>query len=133
MAGFKEMLEAQKPIKIQLSKELELDEVYSMMNSKASQFKNEFELKKSLLGKRIQFKKDAETDLIVTVTVKSDTVIVKPVIQENKTTVGVGNVDFRVDKNSMLNKGISGVANIPLQRAEYLKNIAETIKNILAM
>ncbi len=133
MANFKEMLESQKPIKIEFTREMEIDELYSKLSPRASEFKNEFELKKGLFGKKIQFKKDAETDLIINVTVKGNVITVKPVIQENKTSVGVGGVDFRVDKNSVLKKGIGGVMDIPIQRGNYLKDVAETIKNILGV
>lgn len=133
MANFKEMLDSQKPIKIELSREIELDELYSKLSPKSSEFKNEFELKKGLFGKKIQFKKDAETDLIITVTVKGNVITVKPVIQENKTSVGTGGIEFRVDKNSILRKGVSGVMDIPIQRGNYLKEVANTIKNILGV
>ena len=101
MKGFKEMLDSQKPIKIELTREMELDELYSKLSPRASEFKNEFKLKKGLFGKKVQFKKDAETDLIIIVTVKGNVITVKSTVQETKTSVGVGGVDFRVDKNSV--------------------------------
>lgn len=110
---------------------MDIDEIYSKLSERASEFKNEFKLKKGLLGKRIQFKKDPEVDVIANVSVKGNIITVKAVIQEVASNVGLGNVSFRTDKNSVFQKGVKGVMDIPLQRAEYLKTVADTIKNIL--
>ena len=63
---------------------------------------------------------------------KGNIVTVKPIIQENKTTVGVGGVEARVDKNSVLRKGVSGVLDIPVQRGKFRDAIADGIRAILA-
>ena len=48
-------------------------------------------------------------------------------IQENKTTVN----GMRIDKNSVVQKGVKGVANLPIERGQYLDEVTEKVKKIL--
>ncbi len=131
MADLKEIMKSQRSIKIELGREEELEEIYEMMNAKASDFKMPFKLKKGILGKRIEFDKERDLDLIVSVTVKDRQITVRPIVHESKTMVGTGNMNIRVDKNSVFNKGVKGMLNLPAERAAYLESVAETIRNIL--
>lgn len=131
MAGFKETMTSERPVKIQLTREMKLEEIYEKMTSKASDFKMPFKLKKGLFGKKIEFERDSDLDLVVTVTVKGSEVTVKPIVQQNQTSVGVGGMNVRIDKNGMLRKGIKGVLDMPAERGKRVAETAEAIKNIL--
>lgn len=131
MANFLEMMNSERPIKIQLDKEMTLEEIYEKMNARASDFRLPFKLKKGLLGKKIEFEKDKDLELVVNVTVKGKEVTVRPVIHQNKTAVGTGNVQIRIDKNSMFRKGVKGVLNMPAERGKFVAETAETIRKIL--
>lgn len=131
MADLKEMIKALHPVKFQLGRDTELEEIYEKMNENSSDFQMSFKLKKSIFGKRIEFNKEKDLDLIIRVTVKDREVTVRPIVQETRTTVGTGNINFRVDKKSAFNQGISGVLNLPAERAAYFENTVETIRNIL--
>lgn len=131
MADLKEMIKALHPVKIQLGRDTELEEIYEKMNENSSDFQMSFKLKKGIFGKRIEFSKQKDLDLIIRVTVKDREVTVRPIVQETRTTVGTGNINFRVDKKSAFNQGISGVLNLPAERVAYFENTVETIRNIL--
>ena len=87
-----------------------------------------FELKDGIGGKKISFKKEPELDVAISLTVKDGNKIkITPVIKESQTTVN----GMRVDKNSMLRKGVSGVASLPVQRGEYVDAVTDTVKKLL--
>ena len=46
MASFKDTMTSERPIKIELGREMELEEIYEKMNQRASDFKMPFKLKK---------------------------------------------------------------------------------------
>ncbi|MGN1432528.1 MAG: hypothetical protein ACI4XI_02390 [Ruminococcus sp.] len=132
MASFKDTMTSERPVKIELSREMEIEEIYEKMNQRASDFKMPFKLKKGLFGKKIEFKRDSDLELVVTVTVKGNEVTVKPIVQQSQTTVGIGGFEARVDKNSMLRKGFKGVLDTPAERGKRVAETAETIKSILS-
>lgn len=131
MAGFKEMMSADNPVKFQLNREMELEEIYEKMNSRASEFKMPFKLKKGIMGKSIQFDTDKDLELSIRVTVKGKEVTVKPIVKQNQTSVGAGGFQVRVDRNSALRKGVKGVLNMPIERQKCVKATADTIQKIL--
>ena len=131
MASFKDTMTSERPVKIELGREMELEEIYEKMNQRASDFKMPFKLKKGLFGKKIEFERDSDLELVVTVTVKGSEVTVRPIVQQNHTTVGVGGFEARVDKNGMLRKGLKGVLEMPAERGKRVAETAELIKNIL--
>ena len=131
MASLAEMAKATAPRTFELAAEMTAEEAFSLLQARASAFQLPFELKKGLGGPNITFQKEKETDVIITVTFKGNVVKVTPVIQENKTTVGVGSVDMRIDKNGILNKGMKGLMDLPMQRGAYTDAVTETIKKIL--
>lgn len=65
-------------------------------------------------------------------TVKGSEVTVRPIVQQNHTSVGVGNINARVDKNGMLRKGFKGVLEMPAERGKRVAETAEIIRNILS-
>lgn len=132
MANFQEMMNSERPVKIQLDKEMTLEEIYEKMNVRASDFRLPFKLKKGLFGKKIEFERDKDLELVVNVTVKGKEVTVRPVIHQNKTAVGTGNVQIRIDKNSMFRKGVKGVLNTPAERGKFVAETAEKIRKILS-
>jgi len=132
MASLAEMAKATAPRTFEVGAPITLQEAYEKLNAKAAAFQMPFELKKGLFGASITFKKEPETDVIIKVTIKNTTVKVTPVLQENKTSVGVGGMNMRVDKNSVTRKGVKGVMDLPMQRGAYADEVTETIKKILA-
>lgn len=130
MASFKDTMTSERPVKIELGREMEIEEIYEKMNQRASDFKMPFKLKKGLFGKKIEFERDSDLELVV-VTVKGSEVTVKPVVQQNQTSVGIGGFETRVDKNGMLRKGFKGVLEMPAERGKRVAETAELIKNIL--
>ena len=76
MANFQEMVNSERPVKIQLDREMTLEEIYERMSARASDFRLPFKLKKGLFSKRIEFEKDKDLELIVNVTVKGKEVAV---------------------------------------------------------
>lgn len=132
MSNFQEMMNSERPVKIQLDREMTLEEIFDKMNARAADFRLPFKLKKGLFGKRIEFEKDKDLELIVNVTVKGKEVTVRPVVQRNQTAIGTGDVQIRIDKNSIFGKGIKGVLNTPAERGKFVAETAETIRKILS-
>lgn len=131
MASLAEMAKATAPRTFELGAVLTAEDAYPKLQARAAAFQMPFELKKGIGGPNITFKKEAETDVIISVSFKENVVKITPIIQENKTSVGVGNVNMRVDKNSVARKGVKGVMDLPMQRGEYIDAVTETIKKIL--
>ena len=131
MASLAEMAKANAPRTFELSAPITAEEAYEKLQARAAAFQMPFELKNGIGGKNITFKKEKITDVIVSVSFKENVVKVTPVIQENKTSVGVGGVNMRVDKNSVARKGVKGVMDLPMQRGAYTDEVTETIKKIL--
>lgn len=132
MASLAEMAKAQAPRTFELGAEMTIEEIYAKMQEKAAAFELPFALKKGIGGQTVTFEKNKELDVIISVSVKGNTVKVTPVLQENKTSVGVGGFSMRVDKNSVAKKGVKGVMDLPMQRGAYTDEVTETIKKILA-
>lgn len=132
MASIAEMAKATAPRTFELSAPLTIEEAYEKINARAAAFQMPFELKGGIGGSAITFKKEKVTDVIIRMTIKDNEVKITPVIQENKTSVGVGGMNMRVDKNSLARKGVKGVMDLPMQRGAYTDEVMETIKKILA-
>ena len=128
MADIKSIATATVPREFELSYSTTVEEVYEKLSARASAFKMPFKIKGGIPGKRISFEKESNLDVTIWVFVKDDNKIkVMANIQENKTTVN----GMRIDKNSVMQKGIKGVANLPIERGEYLDEVAEKVKKIL--
>ena len=128
MADIKSIATATAPREFELSYSTTVEEVYEKLSARASAFKMPFKIKEGIPGKRISFEKEPNLDVTIWVFVKDGNKIkVMANIQENKTTVN----GMRVDKNSVMQKGIKGVANLPIERGEYLDEVTEKVKKIL--
>lgn len=128
MVDIKAMAAATAPREFELSYTTTIEDVYEKLSTHASAFKMPFKIKGGIPGKRISFEKEPNLDVTVWVFVKDGNKIkVMANIQENTTTVN----GMRVDKNSVIQKGVSGVANLPIQRGEYLDEVTENVKKIL--
>ena len=117
MVDIKAMAAATAPREFELSYTTTIEDVYEKLSTHASAFKMPFKIKGGIPGKRISFEKEPNLDVTVWVFVKDGNKIkVMANIQENTTTVN----GMRVDKNSVIQKGVSGVANLPIQRGDYV-------------
>jgi len=131
MASLAEMAKATAPRTFELGAAMTAEEAFPKLQARAAAFQMPFDLKKGIGGPNITFKKEAETDVIISVSFKDNVVKITPMIQENKTSVGVGGMNMRVDKNSVARKGVKGVMDLPMQRGAYIDAVTETIKKIL--
>ena len=131
MASLAEMAKATAPRTFELAAPITAEEAYEKLQARAAAFQLPFSLKSGIGGKNIVFQKEKVTDVIISVSFKENTVKVTPMIQENKTTVGVGSVNMRVDKNAVARKGVKGVMDLPMQRGAYTDEVTDTIKKIL--
>lgn len=131
MASIQDMAKATAPREFELGREWTLEEVYDKLNSRASAFEMPFSIKSGVPGKRIAFEKEEILDVAIGVYVDGSKIKIKSVIKESQSSVGVGGMNFRTDKNSVLRKGVKGVVDLPMQRGEYIDTVTETIKKIL--
>ena len=132
MASLSEMAKATAPRTFDLAAPLTIEELHEKMQARAAAFQMPFELKKGIGGLHIAFKKEKVTDVIVHISIKENTVKVTPLIQENTSSVGVGGINMRTDKNSLGRKGVKGMLDLPMQRGAYIDQVVETVKKIIA-
>ena len=132
MASLSEMAKATAPRTFELAAPLTIEELNEKMQARAAAFQMPFELKKGIGGLHIAFKKEKVTDVIVHISIKENTVKVTPLIQENTSSVGVGGINMRTDKNSLGRKGVKGMLDLPMQRGAYIDQVVETVKKIIA-
>lgn len=112
-----------------LSYSTTLEEILEKLNARAAAFQMPFTLKGGIPGQRITFEKEPNLDVGLWIFLKDGTHIrVQPVLAESKTTVG----GMRVDKNSVLRKGVKGATvGLAQQRGGYIDAVTETVKKIL--
>jgi len=132
MASLSEMAKATAPRTFDLAAPLTIEELHEKMQARAAAFQMPFELKKGIGGLHIAFKKEKVTDVIVHISIKENTVKVTPIIQENTSSVGVGGINMRTDKNSLGRKGVKGMLDLPMQRGAYTDAVMETVQKIIA-
>ena len=132
MASLSEMAKATAPRTFELAAPLTIEELNEKMQARAAAFQMPFDLKKGIGGLHIAFKKEKVTDVIVHISIKENTVKVTPLIQENTSSVGVGGINMRTDKNSLGRKGVKGMLDLPMQRGAYIDQVVETVKKIIA-
>ena len=88
-----------------LSYSTTLEEIQEKLNARAAAFQMPFKIKGGIPGQRITFEKEPNLDVGLWLFLKDGTHIrIQPVVSESKTTVG----GMRVDKNSVLRKGLKG-------------------------
>jgi len=112
-----------------LSYSTTLEEIQEKLNARAAAFQMPFKIKGGIPGQRITFEKEPNLDVGLWLFLKDGTHIrIQPVISESKTTVG----GMRVDKNSVLRKGLKGATvGLAQQRGGYIDAVTETVKKIL--
>lgn len=131
MADLKNMMTATIPREFDLAREWTIEEMFEKLNGRAAAFQMPFSVKGGITGPHIAFAKEPNLDVALNVTVKGSHVKVSANIQETRTSVGVGGMNFRTDKNSVMNQGVKGVANRPILQGEYMDKVTDTIKRIL--
>ena len=133
MANFtdsmKEAAFATNPREFDLSYSTTLEEIMEKLNARAAAFQMPFKLKSGIPGQRIAFEKEPNLDVSLWLFLKDGTHIrIQPVISESTTTVG----GMRVDKNSVLRKGVKGATvGLATERGAYIDTVTETVKKIL--
>lgn len=133
MANFtdsmKEAAFATNPREFDLSYSTTLEEVMEKLNARAAAFQMPFKIKGGVPGQRISFEKEPNLDVGLWLFLKDGTHIrIQPVISENNVSVG----GMRVDKNSVLRKGVKGATiGLATERGGYIDTVTETVKKIL--
>ena len=115
-----------------LGREWTQEEAFDKLNDRAAAFQMPFSIKNGIGGQRIAFEKEPNLDVALNVFVNGNHVKVQPVVKQSTSTVGVGGINMRTDKNSVLRKGVKGVASMPLLQGEYIDTVTETIRKILS-
>ncbi|MHA5218697.1 TM2 domain-containing protein [Dysosmobacter sp. Phy] len=127
--SMKEAAFATNPREFDLSYSTTLEEIMEKLNARAAAFQMPFKLKGGIPGQRIAFEKEPNLDVGLWLFLKDGTHIrIQPVISESTTTVG----GMRVDKNSVLRKGVKGATvGLATERGAYIDTVTETVKKIL--
>ena len=99
------------------------------LNARRAAFQMPFQIKGGVPGQRISFEKEPNVDVGLWLYLKDGTHIrIQPVITEAKMSVG----GMRVDKNSVLRKGLKGATvGLATERGGYIDTVTETVKKIL--
>ena len=99
------------------------------LNARRAAFQMPFQIKGGIPGQRISFEKEPNLDVGLWLFLKDGTHIrMQPVITEAKMSVG----GMRVDKNSVLRKGLKGATvGLATERGSYIDTVTETVKKIL--
>ena len=111
------------PRKIEMSRSLTIEELYSLLEQHKDEFPVPFKLS-SFLGKRITFKREPRLEMQLLVTVKGDVITVRPNIQEATIESGGFSVRTADLKNGF---GLS----TELNRDDYVNDIVEKITRIV--
>ena len=132
MASITEMGKAVSARTFEIHAPLTIEEINEKLQARAAAFQMPFELKKGITGLHIAFKKEKVTDVIIHISVKDNVVKVNPLVQENASSVSMGGISMRTDKNSLGRKGVKGMLDLPMQRGAYIDQVTETARKILA-
>ncbi len=125
----KEAAFATSPREFDLSYSTTLEEIMEKLNARRAAFQMPFQIKGGVPGQRISFEKEPNVDVGLWLYLKDGTHIrIQPVITEAKMSVG----GMRVDKNSVLRKGLKGATvGLATERGGYIDTVTETVKKIL--
>ena len=125
----KDVAFATSPREFDLSYSTTLEEIMEKLNARRSAFQMPFQIKGGVPGQRISFEKEPNVDVGLWLFLKDGTHIrIQPVITEAKMSVG----GMRVDKNSVLRKGLKGATvGLATERGGYIDTVTETVKKIL--
>ena len=113
--SMKDVAFATSPREFDLSYSTTLEEIMEKLNARRAAFQMPFQIKGGIPGQRISFEKEPSLDVGLWLFLKDGTHIrMQPVITESKMSVG----GMRVDKNSVLRKGLKG-ATVGLATVSY--------------
>ena len=101
----------------------------NLKDSMTATFPREFDIPNAMTIERIVFTKEPNLDVTIWLHVKNGTHIkITPVTQSSSATIN----GIDVGKNSVMRKGIKGVASRPMLQGQYIDGVTDTIKKILA-
>lgn len=127
MSNLKEMAQATAPRKFRVDPDFTLDILENVLNQRAAAFQMPFERKGGIGGDRIVFKREPDLDVALWVTVKEGIVKIQPNITDNKTSINGVNVG----KNSIAQRGVKGMMELPMRRGAYIDEVTNTIKLLI--
>ena len=126
--NLKDSVTATFPREFDIPNAMTLGEIYDRLNERASAFQMPFSVN-GVPGERIVFTKEPNLDVTIWLHVKNGTHIkITPVTQSSSATIN----GIDVGKNSVMRKGIKGVASRPMLQGQYIDGVTDTIKKILA-
>ena len=127
--SMKDVAFATSPREFDLPYSTTLEEIMQKLNARRAAFQMPFQIKGGVPGQRISFEKEPNVDVGLWLYLKDGTHIrIQPVITEAKMSVG----GMRVDKNSVLRKGLKGATvGLATERGGYIDTVTETVKKIL--
>ena len=125
----KEAAFATGPREFDLSYSTTLEEILDRLNARRSAFQMPFQIKGGVAGQRIVFEREPNLDVTLWLYLSNGTHIrVQPVISEAKASVG----GVRVDKNSVLRKGVKGATvGLATDRGGYIDAVTDAVRKIL--
>ena len=125
----KEAAFATSPREFDLSYSTTLEEILDRLNARRSAFQMPFQIKGGVAGQRIVFEREPNLDVTLWLYLSNGTHIrVQPVISEAKASVG----GVRVDKNSVLRKGVKGATvGLATDRGGYIDAVTDAVRKIL--
>ena len=127
--NLKDSMTATFPREFDIPDAMTIQEIYDKLNAHAAAFQMPFSIKGGVPGERIVFTKEPNLDVTIWLHVKNGTHIkITPVTQSSSATIN----GIDVGKNSVMRKGIKGVASRPMLQGQYIDGVTDTIKKILA-
>ena len=117
------------PREFDIPNAMTIQEIYDKLNARAAAFQMPFSVKGGIPGERVVFEKEPNLDVTIWLHVKNGTHIkITPVTQDSS--AKINGID--VGKNSVMRKGVKGVASRPILQGQYIDGVTDTIKKILA-
>ena len=127
--NLKDSMTATFPREFDIPNAMTIQEIYDKLNARAAAFQMPFSVKGGIPGERVVFEKEPNLDVTIWLHVKNGTHIkITPVTQDSS--AKINGID--VGKNSVMRKGVKGVASRPLLQGQYIDGVTDTIKKILA-
>ena len=125
----KEAAFATSPREFDLSYSTTLEEILDRLNARRTAFQMPFQIKGGVAGQRIVFEREPNLDVTLWLYLSNGTHIrIQPVISEAKASVG----GVRVDKNSVLRKGVKGATvGLATDRGGYIDAVTDAVRKIL--
>ncbi len=127
--NLKDSMTATFPREFDIPNAMTIQEIYDKLDARAAAFQMPFSVKGGIPGERVVFEKEPNLDVTLWLHVKNGTHIkITPVTQDSS--AKINGID--VGKNSVMRKGVKGVASRPLLQGQYIDGVTDTIKKILA-